>query len=86
MIYFFMAAWSALFAIGLARYLTYILRSPAKGLHDWLPRSHHGMYGWKTMLRCRRCHVWVSQPEEALLPPDCAGTKDFLAVRDVMES
>ncbi len=86
MIYFDLAAVAALSVIGLVKYISYFLRRPARGLHDWVPRSHHGLHGWKMMSRCRRCHVWVPHPEEALLPPDCAGTKDFLAVKDVMES
>lgn len=86
MIYFFLAALVALSLIGLAKYLAYLLRRPARGLHEWVPRRHYTMFEWKTMLRCSRCHVWIRQDEEEVLPPDCAGTKDFLAVRDVMES
>lgn len=86
MVLLLLSALFVLSAMGFARYMAYLVRIPAMGLHEWERRRHYGMYEWRTMSRCRRCTVWVRADEVHLLPPDCDSTKDFLLVRDVMES
>lgn len=68
-------------------YMAYLRRRPAIGLHEWVPyRRDWGPLEFRTRVRCRRCRVTRPEDEVGVLPPDCESTKDFLLVKDVMES